>query len=60
MTAKKRSSAPLESLEEARPGDVRTGLTVGDIKQAFLDNLFCGMGRVPMAANPMISTPPWR
>ncbi len=52
MPAKKRPSLPLESVEAARPADVRTGLTVGDIKQAFLDNLFCGMGRVPMAATP--------
>lgn len=29
---------------------VRTGLTVTDLKQSFLDNLFCGMGRLPMAA----------
>src|SRR5687767_8334025 len=29
---------------------VRTGLTAHDIKQAFLDNLFFGMGRVPAAA----------
>ena len=30
--------------------DVRTGLSVADVKQAFLDNLFCALGRVPMAA----------
>lgn len=29
---------------------VRTGLSVQDIKQSFLDNLFCGMGRMPEAA----------
>jgi glycogen phosphorylase len=29
---------------------VRTGLTVTDLKQSFLDNLLCGMGRLPMAA----------
>jgi starch phosphorylase len=29
---------------------VRTGLGVADIKQSFLDNLFCGIGRVPLAA----------
>src|SRR5690349_21229852 len=34
------------------PGDhgVRTGLSVEDIKQSFLDNLFCGMGRVAAGA----------
>ncbi len=29
---------------------IRTGLSVADLKQSFLDNLFCGLGRVPMAA----------
>jgi glycogen phosphorylase len=29
---------------------VRTGLTVTDLKQSFLDNLFCGLGRLPIAA----------
>ncbi len=29
---------------------VRTGLTVTDLKQSFLDNLLCGMGRLPAAA----------
>ncbi len=29
---------------------VRTGITVSDIKQSFLDNLLCGMGRLPAAA----------
>ncbi|MBP1600770.1 MAG: glycogen/starch/alpha-glucan phosphorylase [Acidobacteria bacterium] len=28
----------------------RCGLSVADVKQSFLDNLFCGLGRVPMAA----------
>ena len=29
---------------------VRTGLSVSDLKQSFLDNLFCGMGRHPKVA----------
>ena len=29
---------------------VRTGLSVSDLKQSFLDNLFCGLGRVPQGA----------
>jgi starch phosphorylase len=29
---------------------VRTGLSVADLKQSFLDNLFCGLGRVPAVA----------
>ncbi|HRZ86797.1 MAG TPA: glycogen/starch/alpha-glucan phosphorylase [bacterium] len=32
------------------PGDVRTGTSVEAIKQSFLDNLSCGMGRIPAAA----------
>ena len=32
-------------------GGVRTGLSVADLKQSFLDNLFCGLGRVPIAAS---------
>src|SRR5215470_10132192 len=39
------------SSTELSPGSsIRTGLTVADLKQSFLDNLFCGLGRVPMAA----------
>ncbi len=30
--------------------DVRTGLTAADLKEAFLENLFYGMGRTPMSA----------
>ncbi len=32
--------------------DLRTGLTVADLKQSFLDTLFCSLGRVPSAATP--------
>src|SRR5262245_65634292 len=31
---------------------VRTGLSVADLRQSFIDNLFCSLGRVPMAATP--------
>jgi starch phosphorylase len=31
---------------------VRTGLSVADLRQSFLDNLFCNLGRPPMAASP--------
>jgi glycogen phosphorylase len=30
----------------------RCGLTVPDLKQSFLENLFCGLGRLPAAATP--------
>ena len=33
------------------PG-IRTGLSVTDLKQSFLDNLFCGLGRMPAVATP--------
>jgi starch phosphorylase len=33
-----------------RPQTIRTGLTADEIKQAFLDNLCCGMGRPEGAA----------
>ena len=39
-----------KSCELSPAADVRTGHSVADLKQAFLDNLFCGLGRVPMAA----------
>lgn len=31
-------------------GDLRTGLMVANLKQSFLDTLFCALGRVPSAA----------
>ena len=37
-------------LPEDCPTDSRTGRRLEDIKQSFLDNLFYGMGRAPMAA----------
>jgi glycogen phosphorylase len=38
---------------ELSPGvGVRTGMSVADLRQSFLDNLFCGLGRAPMAATP--------
>jgi glycogen phosphorylase len=38
---------------ELSPGvGVRTGMSVADLRQAFIDNLLCDLGRVPMAATP--------
>src|SRR5215831_9028049 len=31
---------------------LRTGMSVADLRQSFLDNLLCGLGRAPMAATP--------
>jgi len=33
-------------------GEMRTGLAVHDLKQSFLDTLFCTLGRVPSSATP--------
>ena len=40
----------LQSAELAQAASVRTGRSVADFKQSFLDNLLCGLGRVPLAA----------
>jgi starch phosphorylase len=47
-SSRKRSGRP--SGASAAGAGVRTGLTVKELKQAFLDNLFCAMGRPPMAS----------
>jgi hypothetical protein len=50
-------TAPQKMKDEARSSTItprfsgpRTGLNVEDIKQSLIDNLFCGMGRVPAVA----------
>ncbi len=45
-----KKQAPSKSSELSSSAGVRTGLSVADLKQSFLDNLFCGLGRVPMTA----------
>jgi len=50
MTQARKTAQPKPS-PVVCPSDVRTGTTVADLKQSFLDSLFCGMGRVPMAAS---------
>jgi starch phosphorylase len=49
MPPKKKKSLP-KSHELSPAAGVRTGHSVADLKQSFLDNLFCALGRVPMAA----------
>jgi len=39
-----------DSRKRAPATGIRTGSRVEDIKRSFLDNLFCGIGRVPRAA----------
>ena len=45
-------SLRLRSYELSPGAGVRTGMSVADLKQSFIDNLFCGLGREPMAATP--------
>jgi starch phosphorylase len=44
-----KKSWPKSSELAPAPG-VRTGLSIADLKQSFLDNLFCGLGRTPAIA----------
>jgi hypothetical protein len=39
-----------ESSSQAAGPSIRTGLTAAEIKQAFRDNLICGMGRLEAVA----------
>jgi hypothetical protein len=54
MTPTKRKSRP-QSCELSPAAGVRTGLSVADLKQSFLDNLFCGLGRVRMTELAILS-----
>jgi len=45
-------SLHLKSCALSPGAGVRTGMSVADLRQSFLDNLLCGLGRVPMAAGP--------
>jgi starch phosphorylase len=39
-----------KSRELSPVGSSRSGMTAADLRQSFLDHLFCGLGRVPAAA----------
>ncbi len=47
-----KKNAQTKSALPACSAGARTGVTVADLRQSFLDSLFCGLGRVPMAATP--------
>ncbi len=51
MSSSEKKSPP-KSSELPPAAGVRTGLRAADLKQSFLDNLFCGLGRAPIAATP--------
>ena len=46
----KMNDQPHSSTTRPRFSGSRTGLDVEDLKQSLIDNLFCGMGRVPAVA----------
>ncbi|RPI05194.1 MAG: glycogen phosphorylase, partial [Zetaproteobacteria bacterium] len=48
------SGAPTRpaSADRSPAAGIRTGLSVADLKQSFLDNLFCGLGRMLTIATP--------
>ena len=48
--AKPKKAAASRSSELSPTDGTRCGLSVADLKQSFLDNLLCALGRVPMAA----------
>jgi glycogen phosphorylase len=48
--SKNKKAAPSQSTADAPSSSHRSGLTVADLKQAFLDNLSCGLGRARIAA----------
>jgi starch phosphorylase len=50
--AKKTISTKIKASLPATVPHIRTGMQVSDLKLSFLDSLFCGMGRVPIAATP--------
>jgi glycogen phosphorylase len=47
-----RQSLRLKSCALSPGAGLRTGMSVADLRQSFIDNLLCGLGRVPMAATP--------
>jgi starch phosphorylase len=48
--AKTKKTSASQSTELSPAAGTRCGLSVADLKQSFLDNLLCALGRVPMAA----------
>jgi len=47
-----KQSLRLKSCALSPGAGIRTGMSVADLRQSFIDNLLCGLGRVPMAATP--------
>ena len=50
--AKSKKTTPRRAAALSASSGVRTGMTVADLRQSFLDHLLCTIGRVPMAATP--------
>ena len=49
MSSPEKTARPT-SADLSPAAGIRTGLSVADLKQSFLDHLFCGLGRVPAVA----------
>src|SRR5215471_18976126 len=47
-----KQSLRLKSCELSPGVGVRTGMSVADLRQSFIDNLLCDLGRIPIAATP--------
>jgi starch phosphorylase len=53
MSPPKNTAAPARTaVPTSTSANIRTGSSAADLKQAFLDNLLCGLGRVPALATP--------
>lgn len=50
MSASKKTTFKSKTEKSFGSSNIRTGLTVSDIKSSFLDNLHCTLGRVPESA----------
>jgi len=59
MTPTKRKST-VKSGELIPADGIRTGLSVADLKQSFLDNLFCGMAGCRWLRRATTPTRRWR
>ena len=52
MSSLRNQSGAQDCILPVPASDLRTGLSVADLKRSFLDTLFCTLGRVPSAATP--------
>ena len=60
MTAHAQEDPRPTSSDLSPAAGTRCGMSVADLKQSFLDNLFCALGRVPPSRRATTFTPRWR